>query len=212
VSDPKSAAVIKEAVLKSADDPAFFCRFFLPHWFPSEMPAFHLGILALRTRKVDWLSDPLYEDAVEFLLDEFRYAADPADPESTALPVFLRGDDGQLIMVCDDYLNLILPRGFSKTTLMNAVNLYDCLTDGTTFCVYISKSAEHAETQLGNIKFELEANELLREAYGNLVPTRASPEKWQADQLQLLNGAILVARGKGGQVRGLNYRCSAHSV
>lgn len=204
--DAKTKDLVADAVRKSAEDPAFFCRFFLPHWFPSDMPAFHLGALALRTRKVDWLNDELYADAIPFLLEHFKYSADPQDPSSTPLPVFIRGEDGKLIMVCDDYLNLIWPRGFSKTTLMNAANLYDCLTDGTTFCVYISKSAEHAEMQLGNIKLELETNNLLRLGYGNLVPNRADPEKWQADQIQLLNGAILVARGKGGQVRGLNYR------
>jgi hypothetical protein len=206
VIDAKTKELVQEAVKTSANDPAFFCRFFLKHWFPSEMPPFHLGILALRTKKVDWLNDTIYGDALPFLLTEFKYAADPQDPTSTQLPVFIAGEDGRLIMVCDDYLNLIIPRGFSKTTLMNAVNLYDCLTDGTTFCVYISKSAEHAEMQLGNIKLELETNNLLRLGYGNLVPSRADPEKWQADQIQLLNGAILVARGKGGQVRGLNYR------
>lgn len=204
--DEKTKKIVQEAVEESAEDPAFFCRFFFPHWFPSEMPAFHLGILALRTRKVDWLNKPEYADAIPFLLNEFRYAADPNDPASTPLPVFLLGEDSKIIMVCDDYLNLMIPRGFSKTTLMNAMNIYDCLTDGKTFCVYISKSADHAEMQLGNIKIELETNTLLRLAYGNLVPSRADPEKWQADQLQLLNGAILVARGKGGQVRGLNYR------
>lgn len=198
--------MIRSAVDRSTDDPAYFCRFFFPHWFPSEMPPFHLGVLALRHRKVDWLNNPIYADALPFLLEHFRYSADPNDPTSQELPVFRINDDGKLVMVCDDFLNIIWPRGFSKTTLMNAANAYDCLTDGTTFCVYISKSAEHAEMQLGNIKAELEANELLREAYGNLVPTRADSEKWQADQIQLLNGAILVARGKGGQVRGLNYR------
>lgn len=204
--DEKTRKLVADAVLKSAEDPGYFCRFFLPHWFPSDMPAFHLGVLALRSKKIDWLNDPVYADAIPFLLNEFKYTADPRDPESTPLPVFLMGEDGHLIMVCDDYINLIWPRGFSKTTLMNAANLYDCLTDGTTFCVYISKSAEHAEMQLGNIKLELETNSLLRLGYGNLVPNRADPEKWQADQIQLLNGAILVARGKGGQVRGLNYR------
>jgi len=109
-------------------------------------------------------------------------------------------------MVSSDHNNVIVPRGFSKTTLTNGLNLYDCCTDGKLFCVYISKSADHAETQLQNIKIELETNELLRAAYGNLVPTRADVEKWQADQMQLTNGAILVARGKGGQVRGLVYR------
>jgi len=206
VIDEKTKTLVRSAVEKSADDPGYFCRFFLPHWFPSAMPAFHLGILALRTRKVDWLNDPIYADAVDFLLNNFKYSADPRDPEATPLPVFLRAEDGRLLMVCDDYLNLILPRGFSKTTLMNAANLYDCLTDGTTFCVYISKSADHAEMQLHNIRIELQSNELLKLAYGNLVPARSDPEKWQADQLQLLNGAILVARGKGGQVRGLNYK------
>lgn len=204
--DPKTKKLIEDAVYRSADDPAFFCRFFFPEWFPSEMPPFHLGILALRTRKVEWLNEPIYHDAHEFLLNEFFYSADPKDPTSTLLPVFRKNDEGKIVMVCDDFLNLILPRGFSKTTLMNAANTYDCLTDGKTFCVYISKSAEHAAMQLGNIKAELETNELLRAAYGNLVPTRADTEKWQADQIQLLNGAILVARGKGGQVRGLNYR------
>jgi len=204
--DAKTREIVEEARRRSAYDPAFFCRFFLSHWFPSDMPAFHLGVLALRTRKVDWLNDPIYSDAIPFLLNEFRYSADPQDPTSTQLPVFQLGHDGKLIMVCDDYLNLIWPRGFSKTTLMNAANLYDCLTDGNTFCVYISKSAEHAQMQLQNIKLELETNEMLKLAYGNLVPARSDPEKWQADQIQLLNGAILVARGKGGQVRGLNYR------
>lgn len=204
-TDPKSAAIIKDAVKRSAFDPAFFCRFFFRHWFPSEMPPFHLGILALRTRKVEWLEQKQYADARPFLLEHFKYAADPQDPTSVQLPVFIE-ERGSLMMVLDDYLNEIIPRGFSKTTLVNAANGYDILTDGKTFCVYISKSAEHAEMQLGNIKVELETNQLLRAAYGDLVPSRADPEKWQADQLQLLNGAILVARGKGGQVRGLNYR------
>jgi hypothetical protein len=204
--DNKTKELVRDAVLKSADDPAYFCRFFLPHWFPSALPPFHLGALALRTGKVDWLNDPNYEDAHDFLLNEFKYSADPTDPDSAPLPVFIKNEAGKLLMVCDDYLNLIWPRGFSKTTLMNAANTYDIVTDGTTFCVYISKSAEHAEMQLGNIKIELETNRLLRLAYGDLVPTRADTEKWQADQIHLLNGAILVARGKGGQVRGLNFR------
>lgn len=191
---------------RGAYDPAFWLRFFLKHWFPSPFPAFHLGIIALQTKKVEWLNDDIYRDAHDFLLNEFKYAADPQDPTSVELPVFRRNEAGKIVMVSSDHNNVIVPRGFSKTTLTNGLNLYDCCTDGRLFCVYISKSAEHAETQLQNIKIELETNELLRVAYGNLVPTRADVEKWQADQMQLTNGAILVARGKGGQVRGLNYR------
>lgn len=204
--DVKSKEVLGQAMEKGAFDPAFWLRFFLRHWFPSPLPPFHLGIVAMQTRKVEWLNDSIYADAHDFLLNEFFYAADPTDPTSTQLPVFIRNSTGKIVMVSGDHNNIIVPRGFSKTTLTNGLNLYDCCTDGKLFCVYISKSADHAQTQLQNIKIELESNELLRAAYGNLVPNRADVEKWQADQLQLTSGAILVARGKGGQVRGLNYR------
>lgn len=204
--DAAAKTALAAAIERSARDPAFFLRFFLRHWFPSPLPPFHLGILALITKKVEWLNDEIYTDAHHFLLTYFKYAADPSDPTSTELPVFRKNSSGKIVMVSSEHNNIIIPRGFSKTTLTNGANLYDCLTDGRLFCVYISKSADHAETQLQNIKIELEANDLIRAAYGNLVPTRADVEKWQADQLQLTNGAILVARGKGGQVRGLNYR------
>ena len=195
--------LLAEAVEKSAFDPGYFCRFFLSSWFPSPLPAFHLGLLALVTRKVEWLND--HEDAHDFLLNHFKYSADPDDPTSVQLPVFQLNHAGKLLMVCGEHNNFIVPRGFGKTTILNAANLYDLVTDGNTFSVYISKAADHAETQLGNIRRELEVNFLLREAYGNVVPTRADIEKWQSDQIQLLNGAILVARGRGGQVRGLLY-------
>jgi hypothetical protein len=202
--DKQSQVLLQAAVERSSWDPAYFLRFFLSHWFPSDLPPFHLGILALMQRKVEFLNH--YPAAHSFLLEHFRYAADPDDPDSVELPVFQKNPEGKIIMVAGEHNNIIVPRGFSKTTLMNGSNLYDVLTDGKTFCVYISKSSDHAETQLGNIKIELETNGLLRNAYGNVVPTRADVEKWQSDQLQLTNGAILVARGRGGQVRGLNFQ------
>jgi hypothetical protein len=196
--------LLQQAVQISAYNPAYFCKFFLNHWFPGPMAEFQLGLLALLTRKVAWLNE--YQFAHEFLLNHFMYSADPDDPTSVQLPVFQLNSAGKIIMVCGEHNNWIMPRGFSKTTLMNSANLYDALTDGKTFSVYISKAADHAEMQLSNIRAELETNELLRGAYGNVVPTRADIQKWQSDQIQLLNGAILNARGRGGQVRGLNYR------
>lgn len=196
--------ILRAAVRESAYDPAYFCRFFLRHWFPTEMPAFHLGMLALITRKVSFLEN--YPQHIPWLLENFKYMADPSDPDSNELPVFQLDPDGHIFMVAGKNNCKIVPRGFSKTTIYNAANLYDCLTDGTTFSVYISESSTHAQTQLGNIRHELEANTLLRQAYGNVVPTRSDSEKWTSDQLQLKNGAILVARGRGAQVRGINYR------
>jgi len=201
--------ILDQAVERSSWDPAYFLRFFLRAWFPSELPPFHLGVLALMTRKVEFLNH--YPDAHDFLLNEFWYEADPDDktaheqPNKGRINVFEKDADGNIVLIADEHNNVLMPRGYSKTTLMNGVNLYEVMTDGTTFVVYISKSSPHAEMQLGNIRGQLEGNELLRSAYGNVVPTRADTEKWQADMLQLRNGAILVAKGRGGQVRGLNF-------
>lgn len=196
--------LLKQAVERSSWDPAYFLRFFLPKWFPTALPPFHMGMVALLTRKVAFLNE--YPECHAFLLEHFKYAADPSNPESILLPVFQKNLDGKMLMVAGDNNNWIIPRGFSKTTICNGCNLYDAITDGTSFTVHISSSAGHAETQLGNIRLELEQNELLRDAYGDVVPTRSDSEKWTAGELQLRNGAILMARGRGGQVRGMNYR------
>ncbi|HET7713666.1 MAG TPA: hypothetical protein VFK94_05180, partial [Patescibacteria group bacterium] len=196
--------IIRQAVIESTDDPAYFCRFFLRHWFPQPLAPFQFGLLALVTRKVSFLEK--YPDVIPWLLEHFKYMSDPSDPDSIQLPVFQLDHNGHLFMVAGPNNCDIIPRGFSKTTLYNAANLYDCVTDGSTFSVYISESSTHSETQLGNIRHELEANAILRAAYGDVVPTRADSEKWTSNQLQLKNGAILVARGRGAQIRGINYR------
>jgi hypothetical protein len=198
-----SDKVLAKAVAESAEDPAYFCRFFLRDWFPGPIPPVHLGLLALFTRKVAFLDK--YPDAHEFLMTHFTYMADPDDPESVPLPVFQYDADGLIVMVAGPNNAVVMPRGFSKTTLYNAGNLYELVTDKTTFSVYVSESSDHAERQLGNIKRQLEDNKLLRRAYGNVVPKRADSEKWGADEIQLNTGAILLARGRGSQVRGLNF-------
>lgn len=195
--------LLLEAVERGAHDPAFWCRFFLREWFPSPMPAFHFGMLALKTRKVTFLDD--YPEHHEFLLNEFKYLADPTDPLSPELSVFMKDSEGHMMMVVGPNTAQIIPRGFSKTTIENAGNLYELITDPTIFCVYISESQDHAERQLGNIKRQLETNKLLRAAYGDVVPTRSDSEKWGAGEIQLKTGSILLARGRGAQVRGLNY-------
>jgi len=202
----KRQEYLTEAVKHSAYDPSYFLRFFLRKWFPTPFAPIHMGLIALLTRKVEWLND--YPECHDFLLSEFRYLADPSDtdPNALLLPVFRKNEEGKIVMVCGDNNNWIIPRGFSKTTLVLGCKTYDLCTDGTIFGVYISASAEHAEMQLGNIKVELEENSLLREAYGNLVPIRSDSERWTNREIQLLNGAILIARGRGGQVRGLNFR------
>lgn len=197
-------ALLREAVIAGSEDPAYWLRFFLPHWFPTPLPPVHLGLAALVTRKVSWLSN--YPDAHPFLFRHFRYLADPSNPDSEPLPIFQDAGDGRLRMVAGLNNNIIMPRGFSKTTLLNGLNLQEAVTDANTFCVYISESSGHAQTQLANIRNELESNAALRAAYGDFVPSRSESEKWTSDQLQLTSGAVLVAKGRGSQIRGINYR------
>ena len=200
-----SSELIKKAVIESADDPAYFGRFFLRHWFPSPLDWFQLGLLAMLTRKVTFLDKEQYKWCHPFLFKYFKYLADPSDPNSTELPVFQYDQNGEIMMISGANNAVIIPRGFSKTTCNNTANLHELLHDPTTFSVYISESADHAERQLGNIKVELEANALIRQGYGDVVPKRSDSEKWGADEIQLSTGAILLARGRGSQIRGMLY-------
>lgn len=202
--------LLRESVLESASDPAYFCRFFLRHWFPSEMPWFHLGMLALITRKVSFLDK--YPEHHEMLLEYFKYV-DPTDPRAEhLLPVFSLDGQGRMCMQLAPNNNFIIPRGFSKTTICNAANLYNVVTDPLFFGAYVSNTTSHAQTQLGNIRHELENNANLRAAYGDIVPDRSDSEKWTAGELQTTTGAILIARGRGSQIRGVNFRARRPNV
>ena len=203
--DPQTKTLLRGAVERSARDPAYFLRFFLPHWFPSEIPPFHLGLIALATRKVSFLNDPSYAYAHDFLLKHFTYEPDVRDTTSTPknVPVFVQ-DKGRIKLNDPGaHLNEVVPRGFSKTTLLKGITIYDILTDANMFVVFISASAEHSTAQVSDIKGELESNERLRLAYGDQVSTRADNESWTSREIQLKKGSVLLARGRGGQVRGL---------
>jgi hypothetical protein len=217
VTDSRTTkALLTQAVEASAEDPAYFLRYFLRHWFPSQLPPFHLGYLALMTGKVTFLDN--YPEAHDFLLNHFNYEPDPREPalledgvtpnlEAQPTPVFVKNDAGDICLVAPrEHINFVVPRGFSKTTLTKGAFLYELITNYTTYGIFLSATATHAEAQLQDIKTELETNSLLREAYGNQVPTRADSQSWTGDEIQLLCGSILVARGRGGQVRGLTYQ------
>lgn len=204
MSDP-GKQILQDAVRRSARDPAYFLRFFLPHWFPSQIPPFHLGLIALSTGKVSFLND--YPYAHDFLLNYFEYEPDARDTTAKPVPVFIMGEDEQIKMNDPGaHLNEIIPRGFSKTTLCKGLTIYDIITDPSMFVVFLSSSAEHSETQVSDIKAELESNAKLRAAYGEQNATKADSAKWTSREIHLKCGSILVARGRGGQVRGLTHQ------
>jgi hypothetical protein len=191
-------------------DPSWFCKFFLPHWFPEEIPWVHMGLLAILTRKTNFL---LRYEHLDTIVREFQQPLDPRDPKSETFPIFVveRDFDGRPLKVClqiSRYTLVMMPRGFSKTTIMNATTLMDVVYANKKFVVYTSETATHANMQLAAIKGELESNERIVAVFGQLKPDQRTGSKWSEDLFETTTGVACAARGRGAQIRGLLHKGS----
>lgn len=185
--------ILKDLAVRGFKDPEFFCRTFLPHWFPSKMPWVHLGLLAIILRKTEFLRGrPELSKICKFFRDRQGQA------------LFSISPDGAVHLRITSHTTIMMPRGFSKTTLCNACTIYQIVYKLRTFILYVSESGPHAKTQLGNVKRELEINPLILEVFGTFQPERQSSLKWTEEEIHTLNGVFVAARGQGAQVRGLN--------
>lgn len=208
----------KHFVLKSwYEDPVLCFRTALPAWFPRKIPWVHRGIMALVLQRTDFLTkfgtenyaeEPDAEwtpEELDLIIRYFTYKENPDDPESPELPLF--SYDGTAVhLTTSRFMQVMMPRGFSKTTLFNALVLFCIVFRLANYIVYLSETAGHAEQQLGNIKREIESNEVLLEVVGPQAPERNDPEKWTGNYIEILNGPTVQALGRGGQVRGKNSR------
>lgn len=201
-------------------DRVAFCRSVLPHWFSKPMPWFHRGILAIITQRPDFLlnfGEEQWADGTSRwtkkklakLVRNFTYPLDPENPQSPRLPIFKihYKDDGRtpasIEMTIGLFTNLIIPRGFSKTTITKAALLSMILFEETQFSVYIGKSEREAKAQIGDIRGELEGNERILLLWGNLRPERIDSEKWTDGEFETNTGVVIVAKGWDSQIRGL---------
>lgn len=190
-------------------DPVFFCRVFLSHWFTLPMPWVHRGILAIITKRTDFLLNfglerwpEREQEWTEADLDKIlRFFVWRETPKGPPIPLFTRVDDKIELFVSKKTI-VMLPRGFSKTTLLNAANIWSIVYSNINFLLYISEAAAHAMSQLETVKSELEHNEALRSVYGNLVSERGEAT-WAEDDIETKNGVRVACRGRGGQIRGL---------
>src|SRR5262245_59400848 len=203
-------------------DPGLFMRSFLPHWFSKPMPWVHRGLLAILLQKTDWLlkfgpeqwpeGQGFWDEAqLNKILKHFVYSLEPEDPLAEKHPLFEaeRDEQGGIIALhlrTTERTLAIMPRGVSKTTIVNGTNLYKILYKETEFLVYLSETGPHASMQLDNIKRELEQNELMIAVFGTKKPERSAPEHWGQFLIETTDGVVVVARGRGGQVRGLNHK------
>lgn len=191
-------------------NPEEFCYSFLPDKFSKKMPWVHKGLLAIITGQVDWLLDSCSYRELEKIVRHFTWKLDWDNPDAPEFPIFKvhLDDEGNAVKIDMDrgkYTLSIMPRGFSKTTLIGlAAMLWKILFKENKFIVYVSETATAAELQLGNVKFELASNPLIQICFGNLKPDRMSELKWTGSFFQTTSGVVVAARGRGGQIRGLN--------
>lgn len=197
-----------------------FCRRLLPAWFPTKMPWVHRGISAMMTGQVDWLLDfgeeQWRDELAEWTVEDLDKILTNFVEEGSGKPIFTLtvGADGEpkLSMEVKDHICVIMPRGFSKTTLVNSVNLRDLLYQHIDFFLYISESAGHAQKQLATIKMEVEDNDGLPEnptihaIFGGHKPARQSALKWTEEYIETTRGVMVGAVGRGGQIRGFGKR------
>jgi hypothetical protein len=199
----EAEVVAKRAYL----DPVFFCHTFLGHWFQGEISWLHRGLLAILLRKTDFL---LKYGELDKIVTNFTYKEDPSDPDSREKSLFevvynAEGEPVKINLLIGQYTLAMIPRSYSKTTTTNAAVLFSILFLEKEFIVYISETDTHASMQLGNIKRELEANPAILAVFGKLQPEYRSGRPWNADLIETMTGCVVVSRGRGGQIRGLNH-------
>lgn len=191
--------------------PVEFARIFLPEWFPSKMPWVHRGLLALITGKTEFLLDFgtevwQLETASWTMKDLEKVLTNFITEEGDRLfHLDMDGDRPEIKIAFSKRKHaFIMPRGYSKTTLMNLANLVGICYKVEDFFMYISETVGHASEQLSTIKKELEENDLLRLVFGDLVAPRQASNKWTEILIEPTNGTRVAVVGRGGQVRGKN--------
>jgi hypothetical protein len=197
-----TAQDIKKIAARAYSDPVFFCSHFLSEWFPGRIPWVHRGMLAILSGKTDFLWE--YGE-LDKIASNFVYKKDRTDPDSELIPLFIIDKKNKKITLRKSNTILImLPRGFAKTTIMNAMVLYYICFQERKFPFYLSASGSHSATQLRSIRVQLESNAVIHAVFGNLVPDRTDGKKWTDNFIQTTHGISVMARGRGGQVRGSN--------
>lgn len=93
------------------------------------------------------------------------------------------------------------PRGNAKTVIKVLAKVIHSIVYGyQPFTVIIGYSAQEAEGKVKDIRDELLHNERLVEVYGRLISKGAGTQSFETS-----NGCMVLARGRGGQVRGLRH-------
>lgn len=156
-----------EAFRKAARDPAEFGKYYLSHYFSRPSPPFHRQLAELWRRRVMKCKDPVTDSAAMLTEKGTRSA-------------------------------IAAPRGHAKSTVMSLQNvLHAALYGYKRYILLVSDTEAQAVSFLDAIKYELEANELLLQDFGE------QPGKtWKSGSIVLTNGCRIDAVGSGQKLRG----------
>lgn len=105
----------------------------------------------------------------------------------------------------DEKLNYVraAPRGHGKSQIISfGLPLWAVCFGYAKNILIVSDSAEQASQFIMAIRDELEENEKLREAFGDLTDTKT----WANAKIQTANKIQVVAKGAGQKLRGIKYR------
>jgi broad-specificity NMP kinase len=99
------------------------------------------------------------------------------------------------------------PRGIGKTTIARAIASRSILLRNINFIAFVSNSATSAEMQTENIKSELSDSEV-RKLFGDIKVNYATDidESFSKKTWTAFGSTLVLPRGAGQQVRGLNWR------
>lgn len=217
---------VEELAARCYASPVEFGRVMLPDWFPRKMPWVHRGIWALLKGRGDFLLDfgpeVWRDEKAEWTVADLEKILTNFKDEQTKRPIFSLsldpvGENGPLrvphiVIAAKRSIAVMMPRGSSKTTLINADNLHEALYHDEDFFLYVSETGDHAARQLATVKGELEdfdgvpANELINLVFGNKKPPRNSDKKWTELYAETLDNVMIGAVGTGGQIRGFGKR------
>lgn len=104
-------------------------------------------------------------------------------------------------------LNIELPRGLAKTSIVGEdypmYHIFMEPTNYTKVVVIISKTQSHSINRLRAIKDTLEYSATFRLLFGYWGSNVA--KRWRDDEIILKDGTVIVAKGMGQPIRGLNY-------
>ena len=178
--DVKTRAERDERLKRAENDFPYFCQYYLPDYF--SLPAAEYQKILYDVIQTKELTEDQTERLREMAPEDFQ---DTFRPE--------KGIKG----IVD-----VEPRNHGKSTRMTfAYPLWRALFRKSQFIIVIGSSDTDAQGQIENIRNAIENNDRIIEDFGFMA---GSP--WNKGMLRFKTGVTVLARGKGGSLRGRRNR------